>query len=213
MLFDKPLQFINIFLLDDCFQFHHAEIAVHVEVAVPIKDISNAPGHACCKVTSGFAKNDYTATGHVFATVIADSFNDSMGATVPHAESFCCAASEEGFTTGCTVKYDITNDDVFFGSKATDFRWIDNDSSSGKPFSYIVIRITFEFDRNSFGEECSDALTGRAIELDVDRTIGQAIRTPLLGDVVAENGADGAVSIYDWKFDVYLRTVCQRWFG
>ena len=37
---------------------------------IPVKNISNASRHSCCKVSSCWSKNNNSASSHIFATVI-----------------------------------------------------------------------------------------------------------------------------------------------
>ena len=103
MIFNQCFNFIDIFFNIQRFQLDHAHVAQRREGVVFIPDIRNTATHASGKVTTGFAKYDNTTAGHVFTTVITNTFNNRQGTTVTHAETFGRNASEIGFTGSCTV--------------------------------------------------------------------------------------------------------------
>src|SRR5271170_5495218 len=57
-------------------KFNHLHVDLWREVLVNIEYICNSTRHASCKITSRRTQNDNTTTGHVFATMIAHTFNN-----------------------------------------------------------------------------------------------------------------------------------------
>ena len=53
-------------------------------------------------------------------------------------------------------------------------------------------------------EECTEALTGRTLELDVDRVVGQSFLTVFRSDESAEHGTHGTVGVADGVVEVDL---------
>src|SRR5262245_53487691 len=75
-------------LVFDRLQIDHLKIASLGKVTVFIEDVCDSAAHACCKITSCSAKDHNTPAGHVFATVIADTFHNSDGSAVTNREAF-----------------------------------------------------------------------------------------------------------------------------
>src|SRR4051794_1551726 len=87
------------------------------EITFFIHNISYAATHAGREIASAGAKHDYQTVGHVFAAVIADTFNDCCRSRVSDRETFPGYAVEESFTTGGTVKRHIPYNDILFGQE------------------------------------------------------------------------------------------------
>ena len=73
-------------------------VAARREGAFGIVDIRDAAAHARRKISPRRPEHRHTATGHVFAAVIADAFDDRAGAAVAYAESLAgiCAFARPG---------------------------------------------------------------------------------------------------------------------
>ena len=78
-------------------QLDNAQVAATDEITGGIPDIGDAAAHTGGKIASGRAENDDAAAGHVFATVVAQAFDDGRRARVTHREAFAGDAVEEGF--------------------------------------------------------------------------------------------------------------------
>src|SRR5210317_837833 len=115
MILDQLFQLADICRSADFLQFDGAHVALAGEFTVWIPDIGNAPAHTGAEVAAGLAKYHYTTAGHVFAAVITDAFNNCTGATVSYRKSLGRDATEIGFPASCSIKVDVTGDDVFFG--------------------------------------------------------------------------------------------------
>lgn len=64
---------------------------------IEIEHISDAAGHTGCEVFARLAQDDDLATGHVFAAVVADAFDNDGRTAVSDAEAFPGFAGDEGF--------------------------------------------------------------------------------------------------------------------
>ena len=64
------------------------QVAVQIEVAITIPDVGDASRHTGGKVSTGLSEDHDAATGHVFATVITDAFDDRLCTTVANTEPF-----------------------------------------------------------------------------------------------------------------------------
>ena len=79
------------------------------KIVCPVIDICNATGHPCCKITAGSAKDDGDASGHVFAPVITNTFNNNIGARIADTEPFASTAIEISFATSCAKTRNIAD--------------------------------------------------------------------------------------------------------
>src|SRR5262249_20082791 len=155
------------------FEFDSAEIAPRQELAVRIPDVRDAPRHPGREVATRLAENDDAAAGHVFAAVVADSFNDRLGAAVPHAEPLGSPPTDESLTARRAVEADVADQDVVLRNERRQLRGINHDATAGEPLADVVVRISFDFERYALREERTEALSSRAVELDVDRVVRQ----------------------------------------
>ena len=74
--------------------------------------ISNAAAHAGAKVASRATKNNDASACHVFAAMIANTFDDSACATISYRETLGYDAANIGFAAGCAIEVYVTGDDA-----------------------------------------------------------------------------------------------------
>ena len=98
MLLDKLAQFADVFVGLDTLQFDHAQVAVDQKLILRIPNVGNASAHSGGEIASCGAEDDHATSGHVFASVVADAFDDGVGAAVADAKPLGSLATEEGFT-------------------------------------------------------------------------------------------------------------------
>ena len=80
------------------------------EVAVEVKYIRNAAGHASSKIVTGVSQNcNYTA-GHVLTAMVANTLDNSVGARVAYRETLPGESRGEQLATGCTVETGVADD-------------------------------------------------------------------------------------------------------
>ena len=85
------------------------------EAAVFVEDPGEAAGHASSKIEPSSPEDDGEASGHVFASVVADAFDDGQGSGVADGEAFAGAAGGEEGSAGGSVEGDVAEDDVELG--------------------------------------------------------------------------------------------------
>ena len=89
-------------------------------------------------------RTSYGAAGHVFASVIADTFDDCCGSRVADGKAFARAADGEQRTSGCTIKRHVADDDLCgFGPRQLAAR-ANHQLASGKTFADEVVGLAFE---------------------------------------------------------------------
>src|SRR5262249_35221266 len=103
--------------------------------------------------------HDDRPAGHVFATVIADPFDDRAQPRIPDAEAFSRPAADEDLARGRPVTGDVPDDDVLFGDERRLFRREDADLAPRKPLAEIIVRVPFDLERHATRDERGKALT------------------------------------------------------
>ena len=83
----------------------------------------------------------------------------------------------------------------------------DDDAAAGEPLAEVVVGVAVEAQGHAPGHEGAEALSGRAGEGQVDGPVGQAGAAVAAGDLVAEQGADGAVDVADAQLRAHRRAV------
>ena len=174
-----------------------------------VPDVGDAAAHAGGEVAARGAEHDDAAAGHVLAAVVADAFDDRVGAAVAHGEPLGGAAAEQGRAAGGAVQAHVADDDVFLRDERGGPRRVDDEPAAAEALADVVVGVAFELQRDALGEEGAEALAGRAGELEVDRVVGQQVDAVPLGDLVAEDGADGAVGVDDRRARSRTRRPCS----
>ena len=73
------------------------------------------------EVTPSRAKHDDLAAGHVFAAVVANTFDNGLNTGVADAEALAGDAVDVGFSEGGSVKGNVADEDVILGTKREPF--------------------------------------------------------------------------------------------
>src|SRR5208337_1331489 len=151
--------------------------AANGEVALIVVDVGDAATHAGGEVAPCGTENDDKAVGHVLAAVIAHTLDDGSRSGVADGETLTCDSVQEDFAGCGAVENDVADENTFFRQVTGGLGGIGDDASAGRPLAEIVVGITFEFERDTAGHECAEALTGRAAELVLDGSVGQSCRS------------------------------------
>jgi hypothetical protein len=128
--------------------------------------------------------------------MIADRFHNRIYTRVADAEPFASHAVDVDFAAGGSVESNVADDDVFGGDEGGLGRWVEDDFTAAESFADVVVGIAFEFEGDSFGDECAKALSGTALEVEVNGVFGESVPV-FFGDFVTEDGTDGAVDVAD----------------
>src|SRR5690606_5617913 len=129
-----------------------------------VKHISDTATHSRCKVSSGFAENNHTATGHVLAGVITNTFHDRPHARVSHTESLAGLTADEGLAGGSAVEGDVPDNDVILRFERGFAIRIDDQLPSGKTLAEVVVGFAFQLKAQTRCDECAKALARGAFE-------------------------------------------------
>src|SRR6266404_8382672 len=88
------------------------EIAVQDVLGFGAQYVSEAAGHARAKIEAERSENHGDSAGHVFASVLADAFDDRKRATIANGEAFPGAAGDKELAGGSAIENGITGEDI-----------------------------------------------------------------------------------------------------
>jgi hypothetical protein len=196
MFLDRTPQLPNLFRIAKSFQAHHLGIAARRKITLLVENISNTATHPRREIASSGAEDDDLSACHVFTATIADRFYHCIYTRVTNAEPFACHAVDVDFAAGGSVESDVADDDVFGGDESGFGRGIEDDFTAAESFADVVVGIAFEFECDSFGDKCAEALSGTTLEFQVDGIFRESVPV-FFGDFVTQDGTDGAVDVAD----------------
>ena len=201
MLFNPFAQIVDVVLVKRVEIDHFRVAAVLDKVAGFVEHIGDPTAHASGKIAAGRAEDDGIATGHVFAPMVANAFDNGLHAGVADAESLAGQPTDVGFASRCAVEGDVADQDVLLRHEGSLFRRTDNQLGAGQPFAEIVVGIALDVEGDSLGTERAKALPCRPLAVDLDGVFRQAFLSVALGNFIAEHRTDGAVDIADLGID------------
>ena len=85
-----------------------------------VQDEGLAAAHAGREVAPRGPEDDDAAAGHVLAAVVADAFDDGLGAAVAHGEALAGDAADERLAVRRAVEHDVADEDVLLRREAGD---------------------------------------------------------------------------------------------
>jgi len=94
--------------------------------------------------------------------MIANSFYHRSGTAVPDSKSFSCNSGDKNFSTGSTIEYCISNDDILIRFKGGTLGRNHDNLATGQTFSQIVVGVTLQVKFYTGNQEGSKALSGRS---------------------------------------------------
>ena len=119
--------FDQLFFFGYGLEINHRKIATLFEGFIFVQYISHTAGHACGKVAAGIADHQHTAACHIFAAVVAHTFDHGHSAGVANGKTLARHATEVSFAGDCAVKHGVANNDGFISSKTNIVLWLDDD--------------------------------------------------------------------------------------
>jgi len=180
-------------------QGNHGQIALASEITFWIVDIRDTTRHTSCKVTAGFAQYNNGAACHVFATVIASTFDNRYRAGVTHSETLACNAVEECFASDRTVQQGVTADDVLYCATTELGVRTHDDTTARQTLADIIVTFANQIQGNTMCEESASRLACGTLQLDVDRVVRQTFVAVFLRDLTRQHRANGTVDVFDGR--------------
>ena len=114
MFFNHCFQFFYIHLCCNMFNIYKLFIYTQIEVIIFVQHISNSATHTCREVFTGFPKNCYTSSGHIFTAMVAYTFHNCCRTGIADCKTLACHTIDVCFTTCGSVKCNVSNNDIIF---------------------------------------------------------------------------------------------------
>ena len=206
MFLDQFFQFFDIVFVFHFFNGNHIFVQIPIQMAVLIEYISDTTAHTCCKVLSCLTKNDHTATGHIFTSMFSHTLYNCVGSGVTDCKTFPCHTIDKYFTAGGSIQGYVTGDDILFCFVSSVLRREDNQFSTGKSFSIIIVGITAQAQCQSFRDKCPKALSAGTGTVDGNSVFRQSVFV-LTGDLCTEDRTEGTVGVADFQIQRSFRSL------
>ena len=158
--------------------------------AVRVVDVRPTARHAGAQVRPDRAQDDDHAPGHVLATVRTDPLDHRLRAAVAHREAHSCPAHEVQAPVRRAIQTGVAGNRLLL--RFWQFHLgSDDHGAARKALADVVVGLAVEGYLDSPGQECPEALTGRAAKLEPNGL-------PRPGDLASfhgscQTGAEGSV--------------------
>ena len=100
----------------------------------------------------------------------------------------------------------VTGDDILFCFVSSVLRREDNQFSTGKSFSIIIVGITAQAQCQSFRDKCPEALSAGTGTVDGNSVFRQSVFV-LTGDLCTEDRTEGTVGVADFQIQRSFRSL------
>ena len=145
-------------------QIDHRRIALAFELVEFVEDERDAATHARREVATGAAEHDDGAARHVFAAVVADTFDDCDRAAVPYREPLAGDAGEVRFAGCRSVQHGVADENRLIGNELRGARVPDDKAAAGKSLADVVVGFALQLERESARGKRAEALATRSSE-------------------------------------------------
>ena len=162
------------------------------------------------EVAAGAAEHHDNPAGHVFAAMVAGTFDHRDGSGIADGETLAGDTAEIAFALDRTVEHGIADDDRLLGDDARVGGRAHDDPTARQALADIVVGIALELEGHAVGKPGTEALAGGAGELHVDGAVGQTFMAVTLGDLAGQHRAGGAVGVLDRCLDPHRRAAVER---
>src|SRR5271154_588148 len=164
-------------------------------VGLGTDDISETAGHARTEIEAQRTEDQYDASGHILAAMLANAFDDGESAAVAHGKAFAGAAGDIKLAGSRAVENGISCENI--AAARGRGAGCDGNRAAGKSFANVVVGFAVELQGDPFGEEGAEALSCGARKFLSDLFYGGAAIFSAAHQFAAETGADAAVGIVD----------------
>ena len=194
MSFNQVAKFFFVIFVFHFFDGNHGFVQVLVKNIIHIQYICDTAAHTCCKVLASLTKYDYAATCHIFTAVLSYAFYNCRCTGVTDCETLTCNTIDKCSTTGCTVEGNITYNNILFCFVCSFLRNPQDQFTTGKSFSEVVITVTGQFQCKSFGDKCTEALSAGTVAVYSDSVICKSVFI-LSGNLCTKDGSECTVNV------------------
>ena len=165
------------------------------EVALLVEHIGKAAGHAGTEVDAGTAQHHDHAAGHVFAAMIAHTFDHGVRAGVAHREALAGQTRRIQGAAGGAVQAGVADDHGIPGVVARILGRTDHDAAAGHALADEIVGVAVEFDVQATRVPYAETLPGRTLELERDRLVAHAEIAVTACDLTGQACADRTVPV------------------
>src|SRR5512133_162571 len=155
--------------------------------AVFVQYVGKATAHSGCEVASRLTDNDHSTAGHVFTSVVTNTFDDGRSTTISDSEALSSHAAEECFAARCAIQNRVSDENVLVRSNGRARGVLYGDYAATHSLADVIVGVTFEVQLHTVSDEGAEALPCRALEPELDRAIGQTIRPMASCDLTGEH--------------------------
>src|SRR5947207_14518737 len=145
MTIDQVAQQLHVRGVDHRLEIHARLVAAFLrEITFLVEYVRDSAAHTRGKVAAGFSEHNHESFGHVFAPVVADTFDDGGGPGVAYREALARHSVEVSLAAGCTVENHVANQDALRRQECGRAWRIDYELATGKTFAGVIVGIAFQ---------------------------------------------------------------------
>jgi len=172
---------------------HGDEFAMQNFIYFGTKNVCEAPGHPRAKIEPERAEHHNDAAGHVFAAMLANTFDDRQRTAVTNRKAFPGAPGDVQLSGSRAIQNSVPGEHI----PALRSGWArsNRNRSARKPFAHVVVGLAGQFQRYTAGEKCAKTLPGRALERLGDLVTDLLIVRAPPHQFTAQAGAHAAIRI------------------
>ena len=149
MALDKAFELQNLFFILELAKQNHFPIAAGGKIALQVKHVGSATGHASSEIPARLAENYHPTTGHVLATMVSDSLYHRVDTGIAHAEPLPGDPANIGLAAGSAVEGNIAYDNVLVRCERGPSWGLDDQFRSRKTFAEIIICVAFQLESDA----------------------------------------------------------------
>ena len=194
MSFNQVAKFFFVIFVFHFFDGNHGFVQVLVKNIIHIQYICDTAAHTCCKVLASLTKYDYAAACHIFTTMLSHAFYNCRCTGVTDCETLTCNTIDKCGTASCTVEGNVTYDNVLFCFVCSFLRNFQNQFTTGKTFSEVVVAVTGQFQCQTFRNKCTETLSTGTVAVYSDSVICKSVFV-LSCDLCTKDGSECTVNV------------------
>src|ERR1700722_9014480 len=141
------------------------------EGSIFVEDLGQPTRHARAKVLTGGTQHDYQTARHVLAAMVSNTFHHRQGPGVAHGKALARAPGSKKRAAGCTIKRDISENDVQLAFACSTALPAQDQLSSAQAFADKIVGHAFQNQLHPGHGKCSKGLPGNALHLEVQRSV------------------------------------------
>ena len=209
MILDEATDKCDLLGLLDGRELDHLLVDLLLEVLVDVENVGDTTGHTGSEVATGRAKDEHTTTCHVLATVVTNTLNNRSSTGVTDTEALSGNTTEEASTLSGTVQADVTDQDVLLGTVDCSARWVDDQATTGKTLTNVVVGVTLELKGDTWCKVSTEGLTRGSTDVHVNSILGQTSLAVTPADLVRERGNKSTIGVDDVALNAGGKTLLK----